>query len=159
MLLTSCSTALTVTAHTAADGHLPHPATTVLLTGVLGWVSTATADRTRGMKGTLLVLGVAQLLMHGTLGAFSGHPVGGPLMLASHAGATAATAVLVVHAETMLAVAVSALFLLLPTIWRGPPAPVTRIPRLVVVRPAAGTLTIEVLLHRIHRRRGPPRCS
>lgn len=158
VLLAGCSAALTVSAHTFADGHLPQLATTVLLTVLIGWISTAAAERTRGFGGILLVLGSAQLVSHLVLGELSGHPGGGVAMLASHAVATVLTALVLAHAESMLAKGVAALRLLLPSVWLSDPPPRVAV-AVATARPAGDGHVIEVLLRRVHRRRGPPqRC-
>ncbi|EID54237.1 hypothetical protein [Saccharomonospora xinjiangensis] len=159
VLLAGCSATLSTTAHAVGGGHLPHLLTTVAITVLIGWISTAIAERTRGFGGIALVLGGAQLITHLVLGELSGHVVGGPAMLAGHVSATVVTALLIARAEEMLAVAVSVLFflrrLLVPA---GTPArswPVRR----AVVRDVEGTLAYSIQLRRAHPRRGPPALS
>ncbi|PXY32736.1 hypothetical protein BAY60_05285 [Prauserella muralis] len=158
VLLSLASAALAVSAHALADGELPHLSTTVVLTALIGWVSTAAADKTRGLPGILLVLGGAQLVTHLVLAELSGHAAGGPAMTASHVAATACTALLLAHAESMLLTAVSALRLLLPVAWTPAPVGAPAVRR-AVVRPAGGEPVVDVLLRRVHRRRGPPALS
>lgn len=152
------SAALAVSAHALAGGGLPHLSTTVVLGILIGWVSTAVADRTRGLPGILLVLGSAQLLTHLVLAELSGHAAGGPAMTASHVVATVFTACLLAHAESMLLTAVAALSVLLPVVWGPVPVGAPAVRR-SVVRPAGGTTVVDVLLRRVHRRRGPPALS
>lgn len=134
---------------------MPHLPTAILLTALIGWVSTATADRTKGLPGILLVLGTGQLLMHLSLGGASGHFVGGFGMTAGHALATVATALLLSHAESLLLIAVAALRKLSPVVWLPVPVgtPVT-LPGLG--RTGVRGQFIAVMLRRVCRRRGPP---
>ncbi|MFF5989693.1 hypothetical protein [Prauserella flavalba] len=155
VLLAISSAALATSAHGFADGELPHPATTVLLSVLIGWVSTAAADRTRGLPGILLVLGGAQLVMHLVLTELSGHATGGAGMTLAHVLATLGTALLLAHAESMLLVVVATLRLLLPRVWSPAPVPSATVAR-ATVRPAGGTHVVDVLLRRVHGRRGPP---
>ncbi|MEU3272117.1 hypothetical protein ABZ639_14830 [Saccharomonospora sp. NPDC006951] len=154
-LLAGSSAGLAITAHSAADGTVPHLPTAILLTALIGWVSTATADRTKGLPGILLVLGTGQLLMHLSLGGASGHFVGGFGMTAGHALATVATALLLSHAESLLLIAVAALRKLSPVVWLPVPVgtPVT-LPGLG--RTGVRGQFIAVMLRRVCRRRGPP---
>ncbi|MFC4005162.1 hypothetical protein ACFS2C_26850 [Prauserella oleivorans] len=158
VLLAVSSAALSVTAHGLAGGGVPHPATTLLLTVLIGWVGTAAADRTRGTRGILLVLGCGQMATHLLLAELSGHPGEPPTMLAAHAVATVLTAMLLAHAESMLAVALAALRRLLPLALRLAPVPsAPALPTLAL--PAGATTVVEVVLRRMHGRRGPPALS
>lgn len=154
-LLAGCSAALTVSAHTLADGRLPQLPMTVLLTALVGWVSTAVAERTRGLRGILLVLGSAQLASHLMLSELSGHSGGGFAMTAGHIVATLVTALVLTHAELVLARGIAAVRLLLPSVWLSDAAPAAAV-AVATVRPAEGGHAVEVLLRRVHRRRGPP---
>lgn len=156
VLLAGCSAALTVSAHTLADGHLPQLPTTVLLTVLIGWISTAAAEHTRGFGGILLVLGGAQLVSHLVLGELSGHPGGDIAMLASHVVATVLTALVLARAESVLSSGMAAIRLLLPSVWLSAPPPPAAV-AVAATRPTGDGHAIEVLLHRVHRRRGPPR--
>lgn len=167
VLLTFSSAAPAIAAHAAAGG-ISQAALTALLTPLIGWLATVLADRVRGMVGMVLVLSAAQMVMHvllGGHGALSAHVpgtmagLGGDAVVATaHIGAVALTAVLLARAESMLAVAAAALRVLLPVV--SCPAPVsTDGPLQIGVRPAAGPHLVEVLLRRVHRRRGPPTFS
>ncbi|WP_308216343.1 hypothetical protein [Prauserella aidingensis] len=162
VLLAATSAALSVTAHGAAGGGLPHPATTVVVSSLTGWVATATAHRARGIRGILLFLGSGQLAAHVLLTTLSGHGGEGPAMLAGHALATVATACVLAHAEAVLARASTAVRAILPVVtWRWRPC---RRPQHVAAHPPlalpdAATTVVEVLLRRVHGRRGPPAVS
>lgn len=158
-LLAGCSATLSVTAHLVGGGHLPHLLTTAAITVLLGWVSTAVAEQTRGPGGVVLVLGSAQVATHLVLGELSGHSVGGPAMLAGHAGATVATAVLFAHAEAMLAVAVSVVSALRGLLVVLGPLPAVEPPSGTVVPTAEGLPALSVQLRRTQPRRGPPTAS
>ncbi|OLT40704.1 hypothetical protein BJF85_05290 [Saccharomonospora sp. CUA-673] len=161
-MLAGLSAALSVTAHGLAGGGLPHPLTTLLLATLVGWVATATAHRTHGTLGILAVLGTGQLATHTLLTLISGHGLEGgegPAMLAGHVLATAATAGLLAHAETMLAAAASAARWLLRPVTspvQAPPATPapTRLPR--ALPDDAPRVVVDILLRRVHGRRGPP---
>ncbi|MFI6030922.1 hypothetical protein [Amycolatopsis magusensis] len=163
-LLASASAALAVTAHGLADGALPSPSLTLLLTALIGWTSTALADRTKGLPGILLVLGPAQVVMHFVLTELSGHTsvhsgsgvLEGTLsMTAAHTLAVLGTAVLLAHAESLLAVVVASLRLLLPVVWTA--VPVSGGPvRPVTVHPELSAGAIPVFLRTVLGRRGPP---
>lgn len=159
VLLAGCSATLSVTAHTLGGGHFPHLLTTAAITVLIGWISTAVAEQTRGPGGVALVLGGAQVGTHLVLGELSGHPVEGPAMLAGHAVATVATAVLLAHAEAMLAVAVSTLSALRGLLVTVCPPPAFESPSGAVVPAAEGTGAFSVHLRRAHPRRGPPATS
>ena len=73
VLLAVCAAVLSVTAHRLADGGLPDPAMTVLLTGLFGWTATALARKARGTVATITLLGAAQLVMHLLLTTLAGH--------------------------------------------------------------------------------------
>ncbi|WP_307849463.1 hypothetical protein [Qaidamihabitans albus] len=157
-LLAVCSATLAVSAHTLADGRLPQVSVTLTLTLLIGWLSVAVAEHTRGVLGTLLVLGGAQAAMHWLFAGLAPHEGGGGhgiTMPVAHAVATLLTALALTHAETMLAVAVASLRMLLPVAWTSAPVPAPK-PRHAVVRASIGTLVVEVMLHRVCRRRGPP---
>lgn len=158
VLLAGLSAALSVTAHGTAGGGLPHPGVTVVLASLIGWIATATAHRAQGTRGILLVLGTGQLATHALLTLLSGHGGEGPAMVAGHALATAATAVVLARAEEMLAAAAAAtrwlwrpvtILVTLPALPNSPaPAP--------LALPTAATVATDVLLRRVHGRRGPP---
>lgn len=151
---------LTLTAHASADGGTPDPSLAVAIAGLVGWVSTALADRVR-LPGIIATLVLAQLVMHfalTTLHTPHQHAVGplvDPLtMVTAHAAATVLLAVLIRYAERGLVVVVSSLQRLLPAVVEPLPVPVGAAPA-VLVPAFAGTHT-EVLLRRVNGRRGPP---
>lgn len=164
LLLATASAALAITAHALADGEIPNPSLTLLLTALIGWVSTALADRTTGLPGILAVLGSAQVVMHFVLTELAGHAqthggsgvIDGTLpMTGAHALAVLGTAVLLARAEALLRVAVASLRLLLPVVFS--PAPVRGGPiRPVTVHPELGAGAIPVFLRTVLGRRGPP---
>ncbi|MEU6641422.1 hypothetical protein ABZ863_02620 [Saccharomonospora sp. NPDC046836] len=158
ILLATCSAALSVSAHALGGGHLPDAPTTVLLSALIGWAATAAADRTRGVTGVMAVLGTGQLLLHVALAGMSGHSSTSAAMIAAHVVATACTALLIAHAESMLAVAVAALELLLPRVSVTVPVPPATA-RPAAVRPVDLTPLAQRLLRSVHGRRGPPRYS
>ncbi|GAA1253385.1 hypothetical protein GCM10009676_45620 [Prauserella halophila] len=159
VLLAVTSAALSVTAHGAAGGGLPHPATTIVVASLIGWVATATAHRARGIRGILLFLGAGQLAAHTLLTTLSGHGGEGPAMIAGHALATVVTAYVLAHAEAVLAGVTTTVRAVLPVaVWRwrpyrrpqhGPAHP-------PLALPDAATTVVDVLLRRVHGRRGPP---
>lgn len=160
LLLAASSAVLAASAHVSADGVLPNPALTVVLTAIIGWVGTALADRTRGILGLLTTLSAAQLLMHGMLTLADTHSGGGTAtfdpttMTAAHAVATVLTAVLVGYAERGIAVVTSSLRRLLPMAWSPQPAPAP-VPAQPVTT-AADTGAFAIVLRHICGRRGPP---
>lgn len=162
VLLAATSATLSVTAHGTAGGGLPHPATTLVVASLIGWVATATAHRARGIRGILLVLGSGQLAAHVLLTTLSGHGGEGAAMFAAHTLATVATACVLAHAEALLAGVTTGVRAVLPVAaWRWRPY---RRPQLVAVRtplplPDAATTFADVLLRRVHGRRGPPTSS
>lgn len=148
-----------MTAHGAAGGGLPHPATTVVVSSLIGWVATATAHRARGIRGILLFLGAGQLAAHVLLTTLSGHGGEGPAMLAGHALATAVTACVLARAEAVLTGVTTTVRAILPVAtWRWRPY---RRPQHVptyspLALPDAVTTVVDVLLRHVHGRRGPP---
>ncbi|WP_106179297.1 hypothetical protein [Prauserella shujinwangii] len=160
-LLAVSSATLAVAAHALADGTMPHLALTLTLAIVIGWVAAALADIARGVQGRLLVLGGAQLTTHWVLAGLTAHDGGvghGLAMPVTHGVATMLTALVLVHAESMLAAAVASLYLLLPVSWKPAPIPAGT-PVRAVVRPTGGPYFVEVLLRRVNGRRGPPLLS
>lgn len=153
-LLALASAGLAISAHALAGGNPPGTAATLVLTGLVGWTGAALVEKTRGPASVLAVLGAGQLAMHLVLSGLmtDAAPTGG--MLLAHAAATAVTAVLLAHAETMLLAAASSVLLLLPVVWR--PAPVPAGPTPAPIRPDGDKPAVSVLLPRIHGRRGPP---
>jgi hypothetical protein len=165
-LLAVGSAAIAVGAHTLADGGLPDPAMTLLLTVMIGWLGTASAAKTQGPVKVVAVLGAAQLVMHVGLSTLATHEthtatsgvMSGVTMTATHVAATLVTALLVAHAESMLQAVVAAMRLLLPLIRQALPVLDTVAVTPVVHAPEAGPL-VSVLFRRVLGRRGPPAYS
>lgn len=162
-LLAVSSAVLTLTAHAAADGELPDPSLAVAIAGLIGWVSTALADRPGRRQGTPLgivaTLAAGQLVIHTALTLFDTHHESpgeiAPLtMLAAHAVATVLLAALIGGVERGLLAVVAGLRRLLPAVAIPAPVPAGQPPR-VLVPAVTGTQT-EVLLRRVNARRGPP---
>ncbi|WP_231104604.1 hypothetical protein [Haloechinothrix halophila] len=155
------SAVLTISAHTAAGGGLPDPATTIALTGLLGWLATAISDRVSGTTGILATLSVAQLLLHSALTLISGHhgaPAFDPgLMTMSHAVATLLIALLLSHTERGLLLVAASLRRLLPVVFTPAPPP-HGTPGVVLCSPVPDDY-VRVLLRRVCTRRGPPAYS
>jgi len=157
--------ALTVTAHQLADGGLPDPAMTVLLSGLFGWTATALARKARGPLATIGLLGAAQLVMHLLLTTLAGHhdmytmPGSESLgMVTAHAVATVFTALLLSRADETLLSLLAALRAILPRLLGPLPVPVAPA-TLVPARTAAPSHLVGVDLRRIRGRRGPPNHS
>jgi len=156
-LLALSSAVLTVTAHAAAGGGVPATGLTVLLTVGIAAAGTALADRARGDLPVLGALAAAQLSTHLALSVPCGRAEptaesGCPMLLA-HLVAVLLTALLLARADAAIAGAVAALNMLVPR--RDRPLPIRGI-----TAPAIGSAradnVLEVLLRRIHSRRGPP---
>ncbi|HET6711670.1 hypothetical protein [Amycolatopsis sp.] len=161
MLAVSCG-ALSVTAHRLADGGLPDPAMTVLLTGLFGWTAAALARRARGPLATIVLLGTAQLVMHLLLTTLAGHHdmyvtpgTTGFGMTAAHAVATVLTALLLARADTTLLTVLAVLRAILPRLLTPLPVPAAA-PALIPARVAGPDHLVGVDLRRIRGRRGPP---
>ena len=164
-LLALSSASLAVTAHAAADGGLPDPALTLLLTGLLGWTATALADRARGRLGTIAVLGAGQLVMHLVLTTLGGHDPSGAAtapdgwaMTAAHAAATVLTALVLARADAMLLAVLRAVRMILPLLVPPLPVPVGA-PLVARRRPDNAVPRTQLELRRVRCRRGPPACS
>jgi len=161
-LLAVSAGVLSVTAHRLADGGLPDPAMTVLLTGLFGWTAAALARKARGPVATIALLGAAQLVMHLLLTTLAGHhdmyAMPGPTglgMIAAHAIATVLTALLLAHADTMLLTVLAVLRAILPRLLTPLPVP-SAAPALVPARVTGPDHLVGVDLRRIRGRRGPP---
>lgn len=164
-LLAASSASLAVTAHGVADGGLPDPALTVLLTGLLGWTATALAGKARGRLATVAVLGAGQLVMHlvlTTLGDHTAHDAhaaagwaSGWTMTASHAVATLLTALLLARADALLLTVLHVVRAVLPLL--TPPLPVPAGAAVALPpRPVRSVAILDVELRRVRGRRGPP---
>ncbi|WP_116044638.1 hypothetical protein [Amycolatopsis palatopharyngis] len=162
ILLAIASAALAITAHAVADGGLPNTALILLLTVLIGWVSTAMAEHTRGPAGILAVLGCAQLLMHLALselvvshGTNAAPEYDASAMTAAHVVATVFTALILARAESALLAAAASVRLLLPIFWRPAPVPAAA-PLPTIALPQGSTLVVSVLVPRVLGLRGPP---
>ncbi|WP_343063703.1 hypothetical protein [Haloechinothrix aidingensis] len=160
LLVTSAAT-LAASAHAAGGGGLPDASITVVLLGLIAWVAASLADRGRGVSGTLVILGAAQLAMHFGLTLLAGHSghvtaFDPRAMLAAHVVATVLTALLVPGAAHGLAVALAGLRGLLPI--ANPPVPPLPPGRVLpaVVTPAGPRPVVEVHFRKVCTRRGPP---
>lgn len=159
--LAGCSAALTVAAHSAAGGLGPSTGLTIVLTVLLAGAGVALADRRCGFPAILAAVGASQLGMHLLLSTL-GHPHGAPSvsapMAALHAVAAVLTAVLLAGGED----AVFAVAAVLRWLLGGLPAGPHPLPALGAAPPRVGTewifrsIFVDVLLRRVHARRGPP---
>ncbi|MEU4251051.1 hypothetical protein AB0F15_26945 [Amycolatopsis sp. NPDC026612] len=163
-MLAVSAAVLSVTAHRFADGGLPDPAMTVLLTSLFGWTATALARKARGALATVALLGVAQLVMHLLLTTLADHHMHdlaaqsgstGPGMIAAHAVATVLTALLLARADTMLLTVLAVLRAILPRLLTPLPVP-SAAPALIPARLGGPDHLVGVDLRRIRGRRGPP---
>jgi hypothetical protein len=158
--LAGCSAALAVAAHAAAGGVLPSAGLTVVLTAVLAGAGVALADRRRGLPAIFAVVAASQLAMHTLLSqAGHGHPAVDATvqMTVLHAAAAVLVAVLLAGAEGAVFTAVAVLRWLLSGVVLVPrPLPDVRLAPRLVAPVAAGSITLDVLLRRVHARRGPP---
>lgn len=163
-LLACCSAALAIAAHGTAGGELSDSALTVLLTAVLAWGGTALARR-GGLLTVTAALGTTQLAQHVLLTEIAAHghdrvppPVNGWVMLAAHAMATLATALLLLRADAAIATVRAAVAWLvgrLQALCPAPPhGPATGTAATTV--PARPGELLEVLLRQVSPRRGPP---
>jgi hypothetical protein len=166
-LLAATSAVLSITAHAVANGALPPLSLALVIAGLTGWISTALVGRAHGTRsgglvGILITLAGSQLLTHFTLTWLS-HPAAATSevstwgMVATHACATVAMAALITSAERGLLAVIAGLCRVLPVVLlAGPPrAEVARTP----VDPVVPATYTEVLLRRVHTRRGPPHRS
>lgn len=127
-MLAISSASLGTGAHAFPGGGLPHLSVLLPLTLVVAAAGTLLAERRRSAWGMLGTLGCSQLLMHVFLSATGPHAAGGAAshgsgglpMAASHALATLLTGLLLVHADTLLVVAWSALHRAMPCWWASP---------------------------------------
>lgn len=149
---------LTATAHVAGGGALPDVAALVLLLPLLAVALLGVAQRARGALARFGVLAAGQSGLHVLLAVLHPHQDGvvgyGSGMVAAHALATVATAVLLARADAAIAAVVTALRRLVPR------RPRTRVPHPAPpVRPvpAPGHPARSLRVHRRARpRRGPP---
>jgi len=160
-LLAVSAGTLSVTAHQLADGCLPDPAMTVLLSSLFGWTAAALARKARGTVATIILLGAAQLVMHLLLTTLADHgdmyttPGSGLAMLAAHGVATVLTALLLARADAMLLTVLAVLRAILPRLLTPLPVPAAA-PALLPARVDGADHLVGVDLRRIRGRRGPP---
>lgn len=166
-LLGASSGALAVTAHALGDGGMPDASLTIVLTALIGWAATALATKTKGLPGILAVLGVGQLLMHLVLTVLMTHSehesaapivIHGDKMTAAHVSATIVTALLVTRAEALLRAVAGVMRMLLPVVWLPVPVPAAA-PKPPLPFPAGTGELTDVLIRRVHGKRGPPAYS
>ncbi len=159
--LATLVTLLTATGHLLGGGTLTGLSSLAVLVPLLATVLVAVAERCRGIAAVLAALGIGQLVLHylivvlaahghsGTDAAFSGWA-----MVAAHALATLAIAVVLSRADAAVTALVAALCRILPRRLRvtavdvAPPAcpvPDTDVP-----------LAASLALVAAHARRGPP---
>ncbi|MEU4442559.1 hypothetical protein AB0K14_01305 [Actinosynnema sp. NPDC050801] len=159
VLLATTSAALSVAAHGAAGGSVTEFAPALPLTLLVAFAGTALADRGRRPWTILGTLGAAQLGQHALLG-LGHHAADGPglgfsptAMTVAHVVAALLTGLLLARADAALHALVGAVTRLLP-----PPAtPVVPAGALWALAPAPAVDTpVDVLLRRVHGRRGPP---
>ncbi|SHE65293.1 hypothetical protein SAMN05444320_101681 [Streptoalloteichus hindustanus] len=155
------SATLAVAAHAAAGGSVPDTGLAAVLTVLMAGAGTAMADRRRSAPAILAALGGSQVLLHVLLQALAGHgahhaPPGfdPSRMVATHVVATLLTAALLVGAERAVFAVAAALAMLLPRRLAPPPAWAPL--RLASVPIGTVPLPLDVLLRRVHTRRGPP---
>jgi len=161
--LASASAALAVGAHGMAGGGTPDTALAVLLTVIVAWAGTSVAGRFKGPFALLIALGMAQLAMHLVLnfvvpehpGHMTHHapPVAPGAMWATHIAATLLTALLLAKADAALHVIASTIRALLP-----PPVfhAVTATAYALPASPTHLSHMLQVVLRKVHARRGPP---
>lgn len=162
VLLAVASTALAVAAHGVGGGAVSDSGFSVLLATLLAWGGTSLARR-GGTAGLVAVLGVTQLCQHVLLNDLaSGHrnapaAFDASTMVAAHAVATLATAVLLTRAGVALAAVTAALVWLVGRLHAlvAPPVP-ARQPGTADPLPARPGLVLEVLFRQVCTRRGPP---
>jgi hypothetical protein len=162
--LAVCCSALGVAGHATAGGALPAFGSTVLLTTLLAGAGIALADRQRGPLAIMSAVAGTQLVMHVSLdvlvhhpGSASGEPVA---MTGLHAAAALVTWLLLTGAEGAVFAIVDVLGWLLRRVaplatTPAAPAAHERTPARLLATPALSPL-LQVLLRRVHQRRGPP---
>ncbi|MFJ6670447.1 hypothetical protein ACIQMJ_04985 [Actinosynnema sp. NPDC091369] len=160
VLLAVTSAALSATAHGAAGGSVTEFAPALPLTLLVAFAGTALAERGRRPWSVLATLGVAQLGQHALL-TLGHHAADGPglgfsptAMTAAHVVAALLTGLLLARADAVLHALADAVARLLPL----PPVPATPAGALWSPTPSSsGNALVDVLLRRVHGRRGPPR--
>lgn len=155
-VLAGATAVLTVLGHLAGGGALPDLALLVVLCPLLALAIIALAERARGLLGTLLVLAGGQAVMH-TLMVLLGHDHRAgtaTAMLATHALATLASAVLLHEVDSLLTGLAKVLRRLLPRRVPAPPA-LRPLPALACA-PAGVIVHIRRAAVAALVRRGPP---
>jgi hypothetical protein len=157
-VLAALVTLLTATGHVAGGGSLADLSPLAVLVPLLAQVLVAAADRCRGLLAVMVALGTGQLALHYLLVVLTAHDsaaaVPGSAMLAAHAVATLATAVVVTYADAALAALLAASCRLLPR--RPTVAAVDVVPPTRPVPGADVPLVAGLVLLAAHARRGPP---
>ncbi|MCC8247554.1 hypothetical protein [Saccharothrix luteola] len=159
VLLAATSAALSVTAHGAAGGSVTEFAPALPLTLLVAFAGTALAERGRRPWTILAALGVAQLGQHALL-TLGHHAADGPglgfsptAMTAAHVLAALLTGLLLARADAVLQTLVDVVTRLLPP----PHAPVAPAGALWSATPSStANVLVDVVLRRVHGRRGPP---
>ena len=159
-VLAALVTMLTATGHVVGGGTLVGLSPLAVLVPLLATGLVALAERCRGVVATLVALGAGQVALHYLLVVLTAHGHRGPAtfptttMVAAHAVATLATAVVVVNADAAVTALVAALHRLRPR-----RAPVGAVDVALPARPvpdAAVPLLARLALVAAHTRRGPP---
>ncbi|GAB3913741.1 hypothetical protein GCM10029964_123770 [Kibdelosporangium lantanae] len=164
--LAGASAALAVGAHGLAGGGTPDTALAVMLTVIVAWAGTSVAGRHKGPFAVLMALGTAQLAMHlvlnfvmpehpGHVGHMAHHaPALAPgAMWATHITATLLTALLLAKADAALRVIASTIRgLLPPPVFQAVTPGAYALPAL----PTHLSHMLQVVLRKVHARRGPP---
>ncbi|MFD0200088.1 MULTISPECIES: hypothetical protein [Saccharothrix] len=159
-LLAVTSAALSITAHGAVGGSVTEFAPALPLTLLVAFAGTAMADRGRRPWTVLATLGVAQVGQHALLN-LGHHAADGPglgfsptAMTAAHVVAALLTGLLLARADAVLQALAGAVTRLMPP----PLVPVVPAGALWSPTPSAtANALVDVLLRRVHGRRGPPR--
>jgi hypothetical protein len=151
------STTLACTAHVVAAGGLPDLGTTILLTALLAFAGRPLSDRQRGTAGMILLVGLAQVVLHVMLTWLSGLSHHGfeptATMLAGHVLAAGLTGLVLARAEA----AVFTIARVLAAWWPRPFPPLhPHRPLWVATTPASPVSGHAVVPARAHARRGPP---
>jgi hypothetical protein len=161
-LLAVTSSALTITAHGVGGGSVADFGPAVPFTLLIAAAATALADRRRGTWTVLAALFGAQLGQHALL-SWVGHRHPAPgmgigfnsvQMTVAHVLAALLTGLLLARADTALVALAAAVSRLAPR--RLTPLAASTPLHMPSTRPSRTDTPIDVLLTRVHRRRGPP---
>jgi hypothetical protein len=164
-VLAALTAVLTVAGHLAGGGTAPDLSVLVVLLPLAAGVFATVAERSRSGWGTLLVLGVGQLVLHRLIEVLA--PVhlahhaappdtsaGAAWMLVMHALATLLTAAALRFADRGIAAVAAVLRRVVPRRLR--PLAADRPLATLVTPGAAVTLRLAAALASAHLRRGPP---